>query len=139
MAGQASAASACGDPFLVQVGRDVRAGLEERPSATAQSGNRFLSWPTTAVGQPLGVHRQRIRQTDLVDDPDVEADIHAQHAHVGEEHGVRGFKRPPVRRAEIGAARQAGTTSHWSWLPDGSSSAPSGVLLIAVSTARMRG
>ena len=43
----------------------------------------------SAVLQARGVSGQWVGQADLVDDPDIEADVHPEHAEVGEKHGVR--------------------------------------------------
>ena len=56
-----------------------------------------------AVLQPGGVRRQRVGQPDLVDHPDIQCDVHAHHAEVGEKDGVRPVLRRrgrgmPVRR-----------------------------------------
>ena len=80
--------------------------LEERQSATAQSGNRFFSWPMRPSSSG-GVRGQRIGQPDLIDDADVKADVDPQHAEIGEKHCVRALLGFPFRRR----ARRGG----WGW------------------------
>jgi len=41
------------------------------------------------VLEAFGMRGQRVGQSDLVDHSHVEADVHSEHAQVGEEHGVR--------------------------------------------------
>ena len=89
--------------------------LEERPLGDRPVREQVLVVADAAVLEARGVRGQRIGQPDLVDDPHVEADVHAEHAQVGEEHGVRaGVLRRRRPAAVGGGGGMAGTTSHWS-------------------------
>ena len=72
--------------------------LRNGPSATAQSGNRFLSWPMRPSSSRAVCAAKRIGQADLIDHPDIQADIHPQHAEIGEKHCVRALLGLDVRR-----------------------------------------
>ena len=66
-----------------------------------------------AVLQPLRVLGNRVCQPDLVDHPDIEPDVHAHHAEVGEKHRVlRLLWRSAARATSRRAVAIIGTRSH---------------------------
>ena len=67
---------------------------------TCSNTNLGCTGPQTdpAVRQALGVLSKRVCQPDLVDHPDVEPDVHAQHSEVGEKHRVLRLLRPRAVR-----------------------------------------
>ena len=87
------------DPPLVEILGDVRAFLEPRPLGDCPVWEQVLVMADARVLQPCRVGGQWINKTDLIDDPGVESDVHAQHAEVGEKDCVRGyFATPAVHR-----------------------------------------
>ena len=89
VAGHFSAASACATQSSIEVRRNVRIGLEEGSFGDRPVREEILVVPDARVFEPRGVLSQRVGQTDLIDDANVETDVHADHAEVGEEHGDR--------------------------------------------------